>query len=255
MSMNYRQVSKYLITLILLVCPQLTFASPSTTINVPNSFNPNTTISSSAVNADFNEVSTKYNTHTHTDITQVGVITSGTWAASPIQSSYVAQGAGAITGEVKIWAGTTSNIPSGWLACDGSNVSRTTYSALFAIVGTNYGIGDGSTTFTLPAWNSDKFVRGSSTAGTSGGSDTHSHTGVTGSHTLDVTEIPSHSHNVSGFQNGGGSGLKVNTEANSAVAGGTVATSSTGGGAGHTHTISTDNNIPAYQTGIFIIKT
>lgn len=40
--------------------------------------------------------------------------------------------------------------PSGFLYCDGSAVSRTTYAALYAIVGTNFGIGDGSTTFNLP---------------------------------------------------------------------------------------------------------
>ena len=40
--------------------------------------------------------------------------------------------------------------PSGWLACDGSAVSRTTYADLFASIGTRYGSGDGSTTFNLP---------------------------------------------------------------------------------------------------------
>jgi microcystin-dependent protein len=40
--------------------------------------------------------------------------------------------------------------PSGWLKCDGTDVSRTEYSQLFAAVGTDYGEGDGSTTFTLP---------------------------------------------------------------------------------------------------------
>jgi microcystin-dependent protein len=39
---------------------------------------------------------------------------------------------------------------SGWLLCDGSAVSRTTYSALFAAIGTSYGAGDGATTFNLP---------------------------------------------------------------------------------------------------------
>jgi microcystin-dependent protein len=42
------------------------------------------------------------------------------------------------------------NAPSGWLICDGRAVSRTTYSDLFAVVGTYWGAGDGSTTFTLP---------------------------------------------------------------------------------------------------------
>lgn len=41
--------------------------------------------------------------------------------------------------------------PPGWLRCDGSNVSRVTYAALFAAVGTLYGAGNGSTTFALPS--------------------------------------------------------------------------------------------------------
>lgn len=40
--------------------------------------------------------------------------------------------------------------PTGWLICDGSAISRTTYAALFAVIGTKYGSGDGSTTFNLP---------------------------------------------------------------------------------------------------------
>ena len=43
-----------------------------------------------------------------------------------------------------------STAPSGWLAADGSAVSRTTYAALFAAISTTFGTGDGSTTFNLP---------------------------------------------------------------------------------------------------------
>lgn len=43
-----------------------------------------------------------------------------------------------------------STLPAGWFLCDGSAISRTTYSALFALIGTTYGIGNGSTTFNLP---------------------------------------------------------------------------------------------------------
>ncbi len=46
------------------------------------------------------------------------------------------------------YAGKTA--PAGWLLCDGSAVSRTAYAALFAVIGTTYGAGNGSTTFTLP---------------------------------------------------------------------------------------------------------
>jgi len=61
------------------------------------------------------------------------------------------------------FAGSTA--PSGYLVCDGTAVSRTTYSDLFTVIGTTYGAGDGSTTFTLPNLI-DKFKQGSSTIGT-----------------------------------------------------------------------------------------
>lgn len=51
-------------------------------------------------------------------------------------------------GSIHAYGGSTA--PTGWLICDGSAVSRTTYAALFAIVGTTYGAGNGSTTFNLP---------------------------------------------------------------------------------------------------------
>lgn len=49
--------------------------------------------------------------------------------------------------------------PTGYLVCDGSAVSRTTYADLFAVLGTSYGAGDGSTTFNLPDYRG-KFLRG-----------------------------------------------------------------------------------------------
>lgn len=52
--------------------------------------------------------------------------------------------------------------PEGWLKCDGSAVSRTTYSALFAKIGTKYGSGDGSKTFNLPNFINKTFWGGSS---------------------------------------------------------------------------------------------
>lgn len=58
-----------------------------------------------------------------------------------------------------------NSAPSGYLLCNGSAVSRTTYSALFAKIGTLYGTGDGSTTFTLPNLT-DRVIWGSGTAGT-----------------------------------------------------------------------------------------
>ena len=55
------------------------------------------------------------------------------------------------------YAGATA--PAGWLLCFGQAISRTTYSTLFTAIGTTYGVGDGSTTFTLPD------MRGQVTAG------------------------------------------------------------------------------------------
>jgi microcystin-dependent protein len=63
-------------------------------------------------------------------------------------STVLAAAAVAPVGAVIAWAGETA--PTNWLLCDGSNVSRSTYSALFAVVGTNYGSGDGTSTFSLP---------------------------------------------------------------------------------------------------------
>lgn len=66
-------------------------------------------------------------------------------------------------GVVQAFAGNAT--PAGWLLCDGSAVSRTEYSALFAVIGTTYGAGDGSSTFNLPNLK-DKFIEGSATSGT-----------------------------------------------------------------------------------------
>lgn len=55
------------------------------------------------------------------------------------------------TGSIIPYAGST--VPAGYLLCDGSVISRSTYSALFAIIGTTYGAGDGNSTFNLPDLN------------------------------------------------------------------------------------------------------
>ena len=55
---------------------------------------------------------------------------------------------GSITGAVMTFAMSTP--PFGWLECNGSAISRTTYPALFSAIGTTYGVGDGSTTFNIP---------------------------------------------------------------------------------------------------------
>lgn len=89
------------------------------------------------------------------------------------------------TGSVVGWA-LTSSVPTGWLECDGSNVSRTTYAELFSAIGTTYGTGDGSTTFGLPNFNG-KHLRGTTNTGLLG-------TNV-GSDSVNVP-VPQHSHNM-----------------------------------------------------------
>jgi microcystin-dependent protein len=74
-------------------------------------------------------------------------------------------------GAVSVPAGTViayaaNSAPNGFLICNGAAVSRTTYANLFAVIGTTYGTGNGSTTFNVPNLT-DKFIQGSGTAGTS----------------------------------------------------------------------------------------
>jgi len=72
------------------------------------------------------------------------------------------------TGVINMWP--TNTAPSGYLLCDGTAVSRTTYSALYAVVGTTFGTGDGSTTFNLPNYT-NRMPYGT-TVGATGGSVT-----------------------------------------------------------------------------------
>jgi len=109
--------------------------------------------------------------------------TAGTTAASEPDMSGAAAG-GTVTDGTVVWTyvkilsgdgtplGTilpfpaNGTNPSGYLDCDGSAVSRTMYPDLFALIGTTYGAGDGSTTFNLPDLSDGRFLEGSSTAGT-----------------------------------------------------------------------------------------
>ena len=79
--------------------------------------------------------------------------------------------------------------PSGFSLCDGSAISRTTYSELFSVIGTIYGIGDGTTTFNLPLMEGRVVigVSGTHALGTTGGSE---------SVILGEQELPTHSHTI-----------------------------------------------------------
>ncbi len=92
-------------------------------------------------------------------------------------------------GVVEAYAGSTA--PIGYLLCDGSAVSRTTYSSLFSVIGTTYGSGDGSTTFNLPNIKGKVIVM-QDTSQTE--FDTLGETGGEKTHILTINEMPSHSH-------------------------------------------------------------
>lgn len=111
-------------------------------------------------------------------------------------------GLGGLTGIVVPYAGLTA--PQGFLLCYGQAVSRTTYAALFDVIGTTYGVGDGATTFNLPdlrgraaiglddigGTTADRLQLGAlaaarHTLGGTGGADTH---------TLTTGEMPAHDH-------------------------------------------------------------
>ena len=92
-----------------------------------------------------------------------------------------------------------TSAPTGWLLCDGSQVSRVTYKSLFEVVGTTYGAGDGSTTFHLPDMR-QRFPLGKAAAGTgaalgaTGGAIDHVHTGP--SHTHSISASGDHTHSI-----------------------------------------------------------
>ena len=84
---------------------------------------------------------------------------------------------------------TSASVPSGFLECDGVAVSRSTYSALFAIIGTTYGVGDGASTFNVPNL-ADNVAIGKSNnkaLGSTGGANTVTSTGNVGGSTANAT--------------------------------------------------------------------
>lgn len=83
-------------------------------------------------------------------------------------------------GTIIHYAGRT--VPSGWLICNGANVSRTDYAALFAAIGTIYGTGNGSTTFGLPNLDG-RFLEGTTYTGSVGTYHSAGLPNITGSFT------------------------------------------------------------------------
>jgi microcystin-dependent protein len=170
---------------------------------------------------------------------------------------------GAPTGGIMMWG--TGTAPSGWLLCTGGAVSRTTYSALFAVISTQFGVGDGSTTFNVPNYQ-DRVPFGVGTIATSNGATGGTANAVVVSHTHTATSSvsdPQHSHTIIDGQvntrtnpyfnwvGTGGASVGTNgASVNSAATGITVSTSnSTEGVSG------TNANLPPYLGINFIIKT
>ena len=169
-----------------------------------------------------------------------------------IKGSY----AGAVelpVGAIISHAGPHTSIPAGYLLCDGSDVFRATYRALFAVIGVSYGAGDGVTTFGLP-----DYVDAYSTPSTSnttlarnGSSNTHSHASVAAGLTMTMGDgQASHSHADSVYlTNTGGVGSHAhnanlgwntgNSGSNASKAAGTGVNLS---GSGHDHNVSSSTN-------------
>jgi microcystin-dependent protein len=170
------------------------------------------------------------------------------------------------TGLIIPWS--DSSIPSGFLECNGQAVSRTTYSALFAVIGTTYGSGNGSTTFNLPDLQDDNAMGKSPTKAlaSTGGADTVTATGnlsvTVGNTSLSTPTIASHSHTVNERNKSGGGLTPPGNFNNQSTPQPTNKTSgNTGGGGAHNHpgsatfTGNATSVVQPYVTLIYIIKT
>jgi len=181
-------------------------------------------------------------------------IPSGPTAATGTNTTQLAttafvQSNGSPTGVINMWG--TASAPTGWLLCDGSAVSRSTYSALFAIISTTFGTGDGTTTFNLPNYT-NRMPYGTTIGATGGSADA---VVVSHTHAATVTD-PGHSHlgsvyNYYSATTGGGgyvSGVNQSTSTTTSTTSITVANASAG-------VSGTNANLPPYLGINFIIKT
>jgi len=142
-----------------------------------------------------------------------------------------------ITGAILIYPIATA--PTGYLLCDGSAVSRTTYSDLYSIIGTTYGPGNGSTTFNVPN------LKGRIPAGIDSSQaefDSLGETGGSKTHTLITSEIPAHTHSIA-------SNIDTGTAISAgALRGGSGKQSGSAGGDG------SHNNLQPYIVLNYVIK-
>lgn len=256
-----------------------TFATE--TNNIPLSdLDANFTTVANAINGIGNGSEALANVVVTGGVINVSTVTSTTVNATTINVGTInATGGGvAPTGSLTMWAGAVASPPTGWLACNGANVSRTTYSALFAVIGTSYGVGDNSTTFGLPNLLNRFPVGAGDTyaiAATGGSANaivvSHNHTATS---TSTVTD-PGHLHTqglvlpsgvwdggnsyfgngTNNFSGGGGSNIGIGGTpygTNSATTGISVATSTTVASSGSS---GTNANLPPYIAVGYIIKT
>jgi len=194
-------------------------------------------------------------TSTFTGIPSGPTATTGTnttqLATTAFVNSSIAANPGVLTGSLLMWP--TTSAPTGYLNCDGTAVSRTTYASLFAVVSTTFGTGDGSTTFNLPNYT-NRMPYGTTIGATGGSADavvvTHTHTATS------VVTDPGHVHPINVVQGGlGGQDSPTRAQAgsqntSSAVTGITVATTNANAGVSGTNA-----NLPPYLGINFIIKT
>lgn len=139
-----------------------------------------------------------------------------------------------------IWQFAAAAAPTGWLICDGTAVSRTTYAALFAAISTTYGAGDGSTTFNVPDLRRRTPV-GKGSSDSLGNSD-----GVAvGSRTL------THTHVVNKHYHGMGTGSTAAVDI-SHTHSPTAVTGTIDSGGAHTHSVNGRDNSTASNAGSFM---
>ena len=93
-----------------------------------------------------------------------------------------------ITGEMMMWGGLAA--PEGWLLCNGQAITRAVYASLFAILGTRFGAGDGSTTFNLPN------MAGRFPMGPTGARPLGSESAGVSEITLTEANLPPHVHSI-----------------------------------------------------------
>lgn len=152
-----------------------------------------------------------------------------------------------------IMAFTSSTPPTGWLACDGTNKSRTDFAALFTAISTNYGVGDGSTTFGLPDLKGRHpvYKEASGSLLTTGGcgvdGGTINSAGGAQSVSLVAASYPSHNHSYNIPASGSGwDGNQTGTLWQSGATSGTL---------GNTGSSTAHNNMPPGIVVLWCIKT